>query len=129
LFFWEQVVEQVAQGLMALHERGLVHRDLKPHNVLLTEGNRVKISDMGLCKKLAVEQSSFDSPGKGAVSPCPVPHTLLVASSTLLCHSFLSLVAILPSPWASNLHLPACKILKKALQSGREHPGDCTLKL
>lgn len=40
-------------------------RDLKPHNVLLTEGQRAKLSDMGLCKRLFAEQTSFESPGPG----------------------------------------------------------------
>eukprot|EP00884_Botryococcus_braunii_P010147 jgi/Botrbrau1/19133/Bobra.0077s0045.1 len=75
--FCLDVVEQAAQGLMALHERGIVHRDLKPHNVLLTENNRVKISDMGLCKRVALEQSSFDSPGPGGSSGWQAPEQLV----------------------------------------------------
>ena len=50
---------------MALHERGIIHRDLKPHNVLLTEGQRTKLSDMGLCKRLTTDQTSYDSAGPG----------------------------------------------------------------
>jgi len=34
-----------------LHGCQIVHRDLKPHNVLLTEGGRAKLSDMGLSKE------------------------------------------------------------------------------
>jgi serine/threonine protein kinase len=39
--------------------------DLKPHNVLLTEAGRAKLSDMGLSKQLVAEQSSFESHGAG----------------------------------------------------------------
>lgn len=52
-------------GLLALHDRSIVHRDLKPHNVLFTEGMRTKLSDMGLCKRLTTDQTSYDSAGPG----------------------------------------------------------------
>ncbi len=42
--------------------------DLKPHNVLLTETGRAKLSDMGLSKQLVAEQSSFESHGAGGSS-------------------------------------------------------------
>lgn len=61
-----RVAEDVGCGLEALHARDIVHRDLKPHNVLLTEGGRAKISDMGLSKRLVPEQASFESVGSGA---------------------------------------------------------------
>lgn len=60
------VLGDIAAGLAALHARQIVHRDLKPHNVLLTEGGRAKLSDMGLSKQLVSEQSSFESHGSGA---------------------------------------------------------------
>jgi serine/threonine protein kinase len=64
---------QLAAGLEALHERGIVHRDLKPHNVLITEGGRAKLSDMGLSKQLVAEQSSFESHYAGEWGCCNAP--------------------------------------------------------
>src|SRR5215470_11198322 len=41
---------QMSEGLAAIHERGMVHRDLKPDNVFVTRSGQVKILDFGLAK-------------------------------------------------------------------------------
>ena len=57
-----RILHDVISGLSALHEQGLVHRDLKPQNVLITTSGRGKIADMGLAKRVNVaEGTSFET--------------------------------------------------------------------
>src|SRR5262245_41686759 len=44
----EDIARQLCEGLAAIHARGLLHRDLKPGNVLLDDRGRVRIADFGL---------------------------------------------------------------------------------
>jgi serine/threonine-protein kinase len=50
-----EVALEVARGLAFAHEKGLVHRDVKPQNVLLNGDGRAKVTDFGIARTLDVD--------------------------------------------------------------------------
>lgn len=44
------VVIEIARGLDALHGNGIVHRDIKPHNLIVTPDGQIRIIDLGICR-------------------------------------------------------------------------------
>jgi eukaryotic-like serine/threonine-protein kinase len=55
------IIEQACEGLHYAHRHGVVHRDVKPGNLLRARGGEVKLADFGIAK--ATEQSSITQVG------------------------------------------------------------------
>jgi serine/threonine protein kinase/Tfp pilus assembly protein PilF len=53
------IAQQIAEAVAAAHDKGVVHRDLKPGNIKITPDNRIKVLDFGLAK-------ASDSPGRNS---------------------------------------------------------------
>jgi serine/threonine protein kinase len=59
---------QAAAGLGHAHERGIVHRDVKPANLMVNRQGRVKILDMGLARSFVDPNDPLTAPGADAVT-------------------------------------------------------------
>ncbi len=66
-----QVAGEVLAALGAAHAAGLVHRDVKPGNILITADNHAKIADFGIAKSLEAADGSLDLTGTGQLLGTP----------------------------------------------------------
>ena len=64
-----RICTQVCRGLAAAHAQGLTHRDIKPHNLLMTSDGAVKVADFGLAKHGTMEDAALTRDGQVVGTP------------------------------------------------------------
>jgi serine/threonine protein kinase/predicted Zn-dependent protease len=61
------IITQISEGLSKAHKAGIVHRDMKPENIIINKDARVKILDFGLAKLKGVSKLTKESSTLGTI--------------------------------------------------------------
>jgi len=64
-----QIIRQVAEALLHAHERGIIHRDVKPKNIMLTPDRVAKLADMGLARAASDVEAAMQEAGRAYGTP------------------------------------------------------------
>lgn len=58
---------QIGQGIQAAHERNIIHRDIKPQNIIMDSSNTLKVTDFGIAKAVEGEMTIAGGTAMGSV--------------------------------------------------------------
>ena len=68
-----QITVQILSGLSAAHAQGVVHRDVKPENILLDENGVAKLTDFGIARRITIRRASGGPTLAGTGLPVGTP--------------------------------------------------------
>ena len=60
-------ITQIMKGLSHAHSRGIIHRDIKPHNIMVLRDGSVKVTDFGIARLMSSSQSTMTQEALGSV--------------------------------------------------------------
>jgi serine/threonine-protein kinase len=125
---------QILMGLSRLHQAGIIHRDIKPYNILVTDEDTVKISDFGLSKlrgerfpgpRHLIVGSPYYAAPEQEKDPDQIDVQADIYSTGVMVHRMLTGLLPLeegkkPSEWNPNLDAEWDRFLLKAVAPQRE---------
>jgi len=89
------ITRLIAEALAYAHQRGVIHRDLKPKNILFRQDNTPVLTDFGIAKvmdadsTLTFRQAAIDNPRYISPEQAPVNRSMHARISTVLAPSFM----------------------------------------
>ena len=120
------VFAAAARGLQAAHDVGLVHRDFKPDNVMLTASGQVRVTDFGLARRAGSDASAAEGATTGAARSLEDTQTRGRTGTPAYMspeqHAGLSITP-------SSDQFSFCVALYEALYGERPFVGDCAAAL
>ncbi len=70
---WNKAVDfsiQICSALQHAHRKGIVHRDIKPHNIMLTKDDVLKVMDFGIARAVTTHTTKLDTEALGTAHYC-----------------------------------------------------------
>lgn len=67
---WKEALHfstQIMKGLSHAHSRGIIHRDIKPHNIMILRDGSVKVADFGIARLMSSAQNTMTQEALGSV--------------------------------------------------------------
>ncbi|XP_062409213.1 serine/threonine-protein kinase/endoribonuclease IRE1-like isoform X2 [Sardina pilchardus] len=108
----KRIAKEFLKGLKDLHEANVIHRDIKPHNVLIDKDGRVRLADFGLSRMLDLDQTSKETGNAG--TQCWVATEIIK-----------NILAGKTSRYKRNTDIQVAGMLVYYILSGGKHPfGD-----
>lgn len=118
----ELLAKQTARGLLFAHSKGIVHRDVKPSNIMLTHDNRVYLMDFGISYIQELEKERLTMTGMAMGTPEYMSPEQCHGDEVTLSSDIYSLGVILYEMTCGRLPFIGAKPIEIALKHVQEAP-------
>lgn len=118
----ELLAKQTARGLLFAHSKGIVHRDVKPSNIMLTHDNRVYLMDFGISYIQELEKERLTMTGMAMGTPEYMSPEQCHGDEVTLSSDIYSLGVILYEMTCGRLPFIGAKPIEIALKHVQETP-------
>ena len=120
----ELIIKQIARGLLYAHSKGIVHRDVKPSNIMVTHDNRVYIMDFGISYIQEMEKERLTKTGMTMGTPEYMSPEQCHGDEVTLQSDIYSMGVILYEMTCGRLPFNGNKPVEIAIKHVQEPPPD-----